>query len=326
MTCDSQPDLDEKRLEGDVIAKNVAVSKLSRLQKRILVYAYKAMLAKGQKIETSPDATICLPAPEWLAKALTEALREVFERGRRVYQLEELDLLGWHPWLRFFAEVEFIEEKIKDAAGKANFAMLETPQLTKLYELAKPRGMLIGIRKLAYDPLPHHDGTRWFFCVTAKGMTPAEAMESMEGTVGKEQVDAAGIWVDDNKIVPMNCTIPELLRDLFEFPIQEGGHIDALAFSPDEIGRGRYNAAQAALRRACSRLEARRLIGFRTPSGGGADALYRRMYARTGICLQEAGIAIAAELLRAENQAASADLGLFHPRKRAPAHLSGGVV
>jgi hypothetical protein len=107
--------------------------------------------------------------------------------------------------------------------------------------------------------------------------------------------------------LPINCTVPELLRDLFGFPMRDGGHISALAFSVQEIGRARYNSAQASLRRACARLDARELIKI---SAGQRHTLNPSFYDRTGVQLTEAGITVADALIDAENQAARANLAL----------------
>jgi hypothetical protein len=93
--------------------------------------------------------------------------------------------------------------------------------------------------------------------------------------------------------------------------MQEGGYIDGLAFSPDEIGRSRYNSAQAALRRACSRLYARKLIATR--AGQSQNTLFLHVYDRSGIGLTERGITVAEKLLQAENKAASVDLRIANP-------------
>jgi hypothetical protein len=100
-----------------------------------------------------------------------------------------------------------------------------------------------------------------------------------------------------------------MLRDLFSFRVEKGidHHIDARAFSPEKIGKRKYNAAQAALRRACTRLAARGLIATRS---GQSRALFWDVYKRSGIGLTESGIAAAEKLLQAENKAASADLGI----------------
>ena len=83
-----------------------------------------------------------------------------------------------------------------------------------------------------------------------------------------------------------------MLRDLYQFPVI--GHIDAIAFDPDAIGRARYNSAQAALRRACSRLEERTLIAARS---GYTRGLFFEPYNRAGIGLRETGVIIADKLI-----------------------------
>jgi hypothetical protein len=304
-----------KRLEGCAITKDIAVSKLSQLQKRILVHAYKAMLAKGQKIEEPTDVTICMRAPKWLADALTKSLTEIF-KARKYFSLGEVRMYEIHPWMRFFEEVRFIEQNIRNAAREADVE--KAVNLTKLYDLAAPPVMLWGIMahdKMTYHAWPYHDWQGWYFAVDAKDMTPEQAMESMKNMVGEQKLK--DIWIDNKKSYPVNCTIPELLRDLFDFKMQEGGYIDGLAFSPDEIGRSRYNSAQAALRRACSRLYARKLIATR--AGQSQNTLFFNVYNRTGIGLTERGIAIAEKLLRTENKAASADLGIANPAHDADA-------
>jgi hypothetical protein len=88
-----------KRLQSDTIAKDIAVSKLSQLQKRILVYARRAMLAKRQAITKNTDATINFPAPPWLAKALTEGMTAIF-KARKYFGLGENRMYDLHPRIR----------------------------------------------------------------------------------------------------------------------------------------------------------------------------------------------------------------------------------
>ena len=112
--------------------------------------------------------------------------------------------------------------------------------------------------------------------------------------------DVVGVWLYDDGEVPVNCTIPELLRDLFGFSVQEGGHISALAFAVEEIGASRYNSGQASLRRACERLKTRRLINTRSGQFGGSVSIFSHdVYRRTGIGLTEAGVAAADMLMQA---------------------------
>jgi len=84
-----------------------------------------------------------------------------------------------------------------------------------------------------------------------------------------------------------------------------------LAFSPKEIGEARYNRAQAALRRAGRRLEARELVLMQ---GGQTHSLFNRAYQRS-ICigLIDQGVAVADKLLTDADQAAQADLGVRAP-------------
>ena len=82
-----------------------------------------------------------------------------------------------------------------------------------------------------------------------------------------------------------------MLRDLFGFELAKGGHVAALAFDVQAIGKARYNNAQASLRRACARLYARRLIGTQR---GQSHGLHWTIYERSGIGLTEAGVAAAA--------------------------------
>ena len=84
--------------------------------------------------------------------------------------------------------------------------------------------------------------------------------------------------------------------------MQEGGDIEALAFSVEEIGARRYNAAQASLRRACERLMARRLIDIWSGQFGGSVSIFIRndIYNRTGIGLTETGVTVADTLLQAD--------------------------
>jgi hypothetical protein len=166
----SDPSGDPKRLEDCVITNDVTVSKLSRLQKRILVYAYKAMRAKGQKIKQPTDATINIPAPRWLSDALTKALAEVF-KSRKYYQLGDLDLIDLHPWLRFFAEVWHVEKTLSAAAKEAGEDRRRPPKLTGLFQFADPTwGVLAStLETMTVEVLPNMDRRGWFFSLYVKG-------------------------------------------------------------------------------------------------------------------------------------------------------------
>jgi hypothetical protein len=288
--------------------KDITVSKLSKLQKQILVYARKAMLAKGQSIEESPDVTIGVPAPEWLAKALTEAMAAIF-KSRKTYLLGTAHMYEFHPWFRFFEEMRFLWQAIKDAAEEAGVKTATGINLLNLYELAVHGILFINFEvqgKLVIHSWPYFSAGRgWYFRVTVKETTAEQATQTMKDMVGEDMMK--GIWVSDIKTYPVNCTVPELLRDVFGFAVTPGGHIDALAFSIKEIGKQRYNNAQAAIRRACNRLYARGLIELRA---GQTHTLFIGTYERSGICLKEAGIAVADGFLQVDEQRARAELGI----------------
>jgi hypothetical protein len=95
-----------------------------------------------------------------------------------------------------------------------------------------------------------------------------------------------------------------MLRDVYGFPVCEGGHIDAMAFSPTEIGESRYRSAQASLRRACDRLASRDLI--QRYAGQSHDATEISFYERSRIGLTEAGVAVADNLIALEQPMALA--------------------
>jgi hypothetical protein len=117
--------------------KDITVIKLSQLQKQILVYARRAMLAKGQKIEPRNDVTVCLPAPPWLDKVLTNTLSNIFEVRRRHFgTLRHMDKLKTHDWAWFFEEIQFFQEAILKAAKEAGQEVdLVHFKLTNLFEL-----------------------------------------------------------------------------------------------------------------------------------------------------------------------------------------------
>ncbi len=99
-----------------------------------------------------------------------------------------------------------------------------------------------------------------------------------------------------------DATIKELLADLYGFPVPhyfyDAFGVDrlhnALVFDPEQIGRGRYNAARQALWRAIGRLETRGLLvtnegGIKFPGG---DKFYTR---DRSIRLTDAGLQAAAQ-------------------------------
>ena len=166
-----------------------------------------------------------------------------------------------------------------------------------------PRTHRLLIHGMVGEPWPtFNDG--WKFYVYVKDSTVEQVLASIKDMIGEDGMH--DIEVSSPKTYPVNCIVPELLRDIFGFPVQNGGHIDALAFCVEEIGRQRYNNAQAVLRRACDRLRARGLIRLR----GGQSFFDPSFYVRTGIRLTEDGVVVADALLRADNQKASADLGI----------------
>src|SRR5689334_20538528 len=85
-------------------------NRLSSLQKRILVYARKAMIAKEQTIDNSA-IIFELPAPKWLSGALVKAMEGVF-RGRkwgfREKGNEDSKTYDLHQWINFFDEVAYV--------------------------------------------------------------------------------------------------------------------------------------------------------------------------------------------------------------------------
>ena len=137
--------------------KDVTVSKLSQLQKRVLVYARQQMLAKGQTIDAPTTVTLCMRAPEWLDKALCEAMAAI-TKARKGYVLVPLGaddslkdvtyLAALHPWLRPFAEMTFLLEHLRAAAKAAG--VNDTINLMQLYKLASPgEAKLAQIQKAA---------------------------------------------------------------------------------------------------------------------------------------------------------------------------------
>jgi hypothetical protein len=289
--------------------KDITVSKLSRLQKRILIHARRQMLAKGQKIEPRNDVTVNIPAPPWLDEILTKTLSKIFEIRRKHFgALRHEDKQDVHDFIWFFEEVAFFEQSIRDAVKEAGHWKTHNIQLTELYQLAIPGGMAIGILatcKFSIHPWPYYEYGRWSFRIGIKDLTADQIRDNLKDWDGEDVFDKTGIWLDAKPDYPLNCTIPEMLRDLFDFPVV--GPIDALAFSPEQIGKARYQSAQAALRRACIRLKARGLIWERA---GQRIGLSISFYDRSGIGLTEHGVAVADGLLQTESQEAEADLNL----------------
>jgi len=123
------------------VHKDITASKLSALQKRILVHAHKAMLAKEQKIAAPTRVTVCIPAPPWLSEVLSKAMAQI-AKARQGYMLDsDLLLTALHPWMRPFAEMTFLGEQIKAAAKEAGVQDREI-NLTRLYVLACPLNSL----------------------------------------------------------------------------------------------------------------------------------------------------------------------------------------
>lgn len=269
--------------------KDITVTKLSKLQKQILVYARKAMIAKGQKIEEPTTVSVCFSAPEWLDRALTEAMSAIFD-ARKYYQLGETLMYEHHPWIRFFEEMRFLSQTIRDAAKAADIEIKRSVDLLSLYNFTDAQWLSIGAWahewKVIIHPWPYYD-RGWYFIEEIEGASRDEIMKGLTGLIGDR---ADTIWIK-NRSYPVNCTIPEMLRDIFAFPVEDGGHIDGLAFSVEQIGRNRYNSAQASIRRACDRLAARKLIALR--AGQATSPLQFTVYDRAGIGLTEKGVAAA---------------------------------
>jgi hypothetical protein len=162
------------------------------------------------------------------------------------------------------------------------------------------------------EPWPRYrDGISWYFKISFPGKTVAEIKAKL-AVVEDEIANFSDFWLDGERTCPVNCTVPELLRNLYHFPMRQNqwAHLDALAFSPKEIGEARYNRAQAALRRAGRRLEARELVLMQ---GGQTHSLFNRAYQRSSIGLTDQGVAVADKLLTDADQAAQADLGVRAP-------------
>jgi hypothetical protein len=155
-------------------------------------------------------------------------------------------------------------------------------------------GGYVGKFKWSIAPWPHYDNG-WFFVIEIENQTADQVMQEFISMIGEKEVKKTGLWLDAKPHYPINCSIPELLRDLFGFPVS--GPIDGLAFSPEQIGKARYNSAQAALRRACARLGARKLV---REQAGQRTGLNVGFYNRTAIGLTEKGVAVADALIANE--------------------------
>jgi hypothetical protein len=305
------------------MSKDLTVSKLSKLQKQILVYARRQMLAKGQKIEPRGHVDVRIPAPTWLAEALTTALKKVFFTRKTQGALEDGNYSHYqvHRWVFFFEEISFVEDSVRKAAKEADVESKDL-RLTQLFIVAMPFGIVAAMAaskmKCAYRPWPSYSSTMgWHFHINVTNKTAAEIHHLFTSKIGHP--DLGGITLDDSPVIPENCTVPEMLRDLLGLPLREpqpnhdsyskrqGGDIGALAFSPHEIGGSRYNTAQASLRRACTRLRQRRLIvGW----SGQSHTLVWNTYNRSAIGLTEAGLGVADALITQMDQTAQADVGV----------------
>jgi hypothetical protein len=290
--------------------KDVTVSKLSKLQKRILIYARQRMLANGQVIDPPGDPDINIRAPKWLSDALTQALHRIFEvRKIGGGTLRKMDKIDLHPWQWFFEEMTFLNDAIHQAAREANAE--RHFDLNSLWMLVAPPTLQIGLWaesfSLSMHPWPYIDDGGWYFSATLQGVSHEDAARFLERA--KTLGDMSGVSLCEKYYVTVNCTVPEMLRDLYEFPVRDS--IDGMAFSIDNVGADKYNRAQAALRRACIRLHDRGLIGI--CAGQRTKAFSVGFYNRTRIGLTERGVVVADGLLQAANQAAQADLNLTEP-------------
>jgi hypothetical protein len=183
------------------MTKDVAVSKLSKLQKQVLVYARRQMLTKGQTIKEPTQVTVCLPAPDWLGKALNQAMSAILE-ARKYYLLGEIEVYKFHPWIRFFEEMRFLRQTIGDAAREAGEKTTHVDPLA-LYELANPFvfTMLRAAQPIAVHPWPYFD-RGWYFMIDVKGMTAEQLTEKLEWLC--DEKNRAGLWVTTNKTYPVN--------------------------------------------------------------------------------------------------------------------------
>jgi hypothetical protein len=248
--------------------KNVTdpVSSLGTLQKRILVYARQRMLAQEQNFEPEEceDEHLLrayMAAPKWLAKAIAAAVEKAsLHRKRHVNDAGEI--LGGDPIYCFFTELSLVTKTIEHAARAAG--VIEPINPDRLYKLLPQyrEGGLGQFEQMlggfVYDPRPYaDDGGRLVF-----GLGYAIEQEKHLRGVLKKFVADGTAWIAriDDKVGVRNCTVPEMLRDLYQFPVSSRGHIDRQAFNREVVGRERYNRANAALRRACLRLGERGLV------------------------------------------------------------------
>jgi hypothetical protein len=263
----------------------VPTSGLSKLQKRILIYAHQRMVDKGQTLEPDmPDdeggTWIWLVAPDWLTKAVIESTNAVFEGRKR--GIRDGEIITGHPTVQFLEELRYVEKAVATAAQKVSVS------LRHLWRLAAEASDWLDIRLFGslcgFDPtLALRNGKLCF--LLKLNLSVDDARQRL-----RSDIDAGTVTLSaDDERSPLNCTIPEMLRDLYGFPVSNGGHLDALAFDPDAIGRQKYNAANAALRRACDRLWKRRLIVMRRVADQ-SHWFSTTYYERTAIGLTKAGL------------------------------------
>jgi hypothetical protein len=275
----------------------VASSGLSALQKRVLAYARQRTLDQAiphGPVQADDGVTVCRAAPDWLDTAMRTSIEKVLH-ARRTHILDG-EFTHGSQFSNFFAEVLYVVSAIETAAKEAgqDGKGIDILRLDKLSGDNGARLLLLpvlltkGVSSIHYVT-PVWEGGRTFFRMLIKGSTEAEVTHSLSHIPNNDT------WVEPSPPQwPIVCTIPEMLRDLYGFPVRDGGDIDALAFDTAAIGQQKYNAVNAALRRACHRMHHRGLIAIRSRRPWWSDQF--TPYRRSGIGLTDEGITVAESL------------------------------
>jgi hypothetical protein len=196
--------------------QNITVSKLSGLQKQILVYARRVMIEKKQIIaDDNNRCSLCLAAPQWLDEALTKALQQVFF-GRKCRARDGEQIQAAHPWIEFFDEVAYVERSLRDAAKAAG-----KDRDIRLTELCKSADRYFEFilctqgESKSYHPWPYHYGRGWYFMIDVE-LPASELAERM--SIASFQLERGHsptklpdtVWLE-GKSYDINCTIPARL-------------------------------------------------------------------------------------------------------------------
>jgi hypothetical protein len=124
---------------------------------------------------------------------------------------------------QFFDEIAYVEQVIREAAKDAS-AKLRPSSLARLYECVDGASFffrflsLDGAFTIRYHSWPYWDAGGWFFQLKLENskLPKSEFPERLKSMLRNDckQVKLA------SDHFPVNCTIPELLHDLYGFPVK----------------------------------------------------------------------------------------------------------